>query len=603
METAPASAPPSFEGSPSRLIPEARDPAVFARHAAALALVESRARAEAASPIPPLPWSLFRLYADTGNRYLYEAAYFERRKRLSDLLVSVLAGRDSDGSLLAALQDMLWAICDEYTWALPAHLTESSHEGGRPDAVTLDLFASETGFYLAETLHCLGDAIDPRVAARVRAELRRRITDSFLGPYIDPWWTDGHNNWSAVCGGAIGAVFLYEERDPARRDAALARILDVFDRYLATFPDDGICEEGTGYWSYGFGYYVVFADLLRAYTAGAVDLFAKPKVAAIACYPQRAQLTADRTVSFSDGGRFNTPARFILERLHACFPGVFLPGGPIPGAPCQKPGHLLREFAWCDPARPAAIPADGVDFLAGQQWLVARQSPFAFAALFGNNGVSHNHNDVGSFLMVYDGVEGPMDLGPGEYTRQYFGPERYSILCCGSQGHSVPIVGGGFQKHGSERRAAGVEFTPEKDGVATFSGDIAPAYAIDGLDSLRRVFGVARAEARVTVSDTFVFGGAPLPVTERFVGYERPEPLAPGRVRFGAFIAEFDPALEPKVEALSSVSYGSPENRLAKKTDVFALDFELPPGATSFAISFGAAARRTEGAAPHGGRQ
>ena len=63
----------------------------------------------------------------------------------------------------------------------------------------------------------------------------------------------------------------------------------------------------------------------------------------------------------------------------------------------------------------------------------------AFAIKGGNNGEPHNHNDVGSFLYFIGEEEIISDLGAGEYTKAYFGPERYSVLCCSSRGHSVPI--------------------------------------------------------------------------------------------------------------------------------------------------------------------
>ena len=68
-----------------------------------------------------------------------------------------------------------------------------------------------------------------------------------------------------------------------------------------------------------------------------------------------------------------------------------------------------------------------------------------------------------------------MDLGSGLYTRQYFSPERYgdAILCCGSQGHSLPIVGGARQQAGAEFRATGVRLERAPgDAEIVFSGDM-----------------------------------------------------------------------------------------------------------------------------------
>ena len=77
--------------------------------------------------IPSLQYSDFRLFYDTGNRAQYEdgeRGYFPRRGRLAAFgMLSWLYGRKED---LAELCDILWAVCDEYTWAVPAHLVNEA---------------------------------------------------------------------------------------------------------------------------------------------------------------------------------------------------------------------------------------------------------------------------------------------------------------------------------------------------------------------------------------------------------------------------------------------------------------------------------------------
>ena len=567
-----------LRGSVDRVLAEARDPAAFARHGAELDAVVARAREAADSPIPPLPWSLLRLFKDTGNRRLFEKPYFERRRAFSALEVAILAGRDADGSLLAAFHDLLWAICDEYSWSLPAHYGPQ-----RPIPITLDLFASETGLYVAEALHLLGDRLDPRVADRCRAELRRRLLDSYLGDYPGYWWENGTNNWGAVCAGSLGIVFLYEEKDPARLKAALVRVLATMDAFLSSFPPDGTCLEGVGYWQYGFGLFALFADFVHQYTDGAVDLFADPRARRVALFPQGVALTATRTVSFADGSRFKPAvcdAETILRRHYG---DAVAPGGSHLDTPGTKPSMFVRSFLWGDGSQRAPTPPDGTVYLPDAQWLVVRKAPFAFAALFGNNGVPHNHNDIGSFLLVDGDGEGPMDLGSGEYTRQYFSAERYTIFCNGSQGHSVPIVGGRFQEAGGQRRAKDVAFE-ERDGKAFFSADIAGAYGVDGLVSLRRAFEVDPTAGSVELRDDFAFSGGPLAVTERFVGYAEAEITGPGEARFGVFAVSFDPALKASVRTEPM----SPHARMQGGDSqlVHILDIEVPAGTTSFVAVF-----------------
>src|SRR5699024_10794310 len=66
------------------------------------------------------------------------------------------------------------------------------------------------------------------------------------------------------------------------------------------FHDDGTCLEGYGYWEYGFGFYVYFADLLKKKTAGNINLFDDQKVKQIALFQQKVFLHRHMVVNFSD---------------------------------------------------------------------------------------------------------------------------------------------------------------------------------------------------------------------------------------------------------------------------------------------------------------
>ena len=575
-------------GSAANVLPDLRAPAPFARNISAVDAAEARARAALNEPIPPIPWSKFRLFKDTGNRSECERPYFIRRSLLADFEICLLAGRDTDGSILLALEDLIWAICDECTWALPAHVPNLVGNMGsdRPMEIDIDLFASETGLYLAEILHLLGGRLDQRVVTRCRNEIRRRILDSYLSDHPAYWWEHGTNNWGAVCAGSVGMTFLYEEIDPARRRAALARVLATMDAFLNSFPPDGTCEEGVGYWEYGFGFFALFADFVHQYTNGKADLFDDSRARRIALFPQSVALSPTRTVSFADGNRFSSgfsPARLILHRHYGDVVSLAKVGESLL-SPAPKPANRLRSLLWADPARPSDSLPDTTTFLSDAQWLVVRHAPFAFAALFGNNGVPHNHNDIGAFLLVDGDEEGPMDLGSGEYTRQYFSQERYTILCNGAQGHSVPIVGGTLQKAGGQYRASDVTFA-EDAGEIVFTGDIAGAYGLDVLASLRRTFRVRPEAGEAVVTDEFAFNGAPLSVTERFVGYAKAEIIGPGEARFGAFKATFDPSLKASVHTEPMSTHGK------TAVTVYILDIEVPAGTVKFEITFARTSR------------
>ncbi|MDR0377659.1 MAG: hypothetical protein LBH70_07690, partial [Spirochaetaceae bacterium] len=169
-------------------------------------------------PIPPLPYSLFILFDTEGDRKRFEEPYFERRNRLLVYgLSSWLWKRPED---ISALQDIIWAICDEYSWCLPAHMggksrspaSEAASSLGiitKPrfdTALTIDLFACETGLALAECCAALDGQISPVVLERARKEVYRRLIKSYLEYGAFQHWELLKMNWCSVCGGGLAAA-------------------------------------------------------------------------------------------------------------------------------------------------------------------------------------------------------------------------------------------------------------------------------------------------------------------------------------------------------------------------------------------------------------
>jgi len=64
------------------------------------------------------------------------------------MLLQVLAIYDD--KYIELLEDIVSAICDEITWSIPAHCLDRE-TGNTYKYYEIDLFASETAFYLAET--------------------------------------------------------------------------------------------------------------------------------------------------------------------------------------------------------------------------------------------------------------------------------------------------------------------------------------------------------------------------------------------------------------------------------------------------------------------
>ena len=64
------------------------------------------------------------------------------------------------------------------------------------------------------------------------------------------------------------------------------------------------------------------------------------------------------------------------------------------------------------------------------------------AAQGGTNGQSHNHNDVGNFVVYADGLPAIIDVGVETYTAKTFSSPRYGIWTMQSAYHNCPTIDG-----------------------------------------------------------------------------------------------------------------------------------------------------------------
>ncbi len=511
----------------------------------------SRAQVE---PTPELSFDAFRRFALTGTRREYERPYFARRARLAALALAAVI--DEEDAHLPALNETIWSICNEYAWCLPAHLGRMSGEPGAgriPPDQAIDLFASETAHALAETLALLGERLDPWLRYRIRSEIERRIFRPLFHDPVHFWWESAPMNWAAVCAGACGMAALLLEQDRERLAGMIDRCVRAMECFLEGFGDDGGCAEGVGYWQYGFGYYVYFADMLYECTAGQIDLFAGERIRRIASFPAAVSLGNDAFVNYSDGSAHLRLRPGLLSRL-ALRVNPDLPllhGIPAFDADaCYRWAHITRDLIWTDPAILGRPTPTGTVFLDHLGWVIDRRiaqgALLAFSARAGHNGEPHNQNDLGHFILHIDGESLLADLGAGVYTRQYFGPERYEHIHNSSEGHSVPLIDGQPQLPGAEHAARVVRCEPTADGVE-FEVDLTGAYGVPLLHELRRTFNwhcdTVAGQGRLILEDRVRCSAAPGSFEERFISLHEPE-IAPGvvvwRGAHGAVVLHYD---------------------------------------------------------------
>ena len=482
-------------------------------------------------PWPQLPASLYTEFARTGNRSHFQEPYFRRRQ---DLAVLVLAEcMEGQGRLLDEIANGFWLISEEATWCVPAHAERIAGDVlPRQDRQSVDLFACETAMVLAEAYYLLRDELEgfsPALCHRLRREVERRVI-SPVERRDDFHWFNGFNNWSPWCSSNVlgAAMYLLDDNDRLA-DLAL-RLMGVVDRFLAGYGPDGGCDEGPGYWGVAAGAMLVFLELLHSRTAGAVDIYDQPLIRNMGRFFADVHIHGPWFVNFADAPARHTPRRDVtyrygervglpeLQNLALLGARDWDPRGLVwpPIGDRQSGGDLpdmLRELFWVPAdARPGTLCKRTSVWLPDLQVLVARESATGSEGLFlaakgGHNGESHNHNDIGQFILYLNGDPAIIDVGVETYTRQTFSNERYEIWCIRSSGHNVPLVNDVEQAPGEDHRATEVAFSQdgETQRLEMYLEKAYPEAA--SLIELRREF-VLRAgkAASATVSDAYQVG-------------------------------------------------------------------------------------------------
>ena len=510
--------------APEMLIPElveaARNPQRLKAHPALPALLNEGAEVLAVvHDIPQLTYTMYRDVQRKTARFIYERPFHARRARLAAAALQVLLGNDE---YLNPMYDLMWAMCEESVWIVPQR-----------EDLTIDLRTAATIMDLSEICVALANRVEDRIIERVKAEIERRVFCDYLENYGKRTisWHLGTNNWNGVCNGGVGAAFLLLEEDPKRLALALEIVLEGLNHFLATaFEEDGTSSEGVGYWQYGLSNFIAFSEMLRIRTEGAIDLLDNDRVREICQYPTAVMLSPGKYFAFSDCNEENTFNAGLMARLseRAGAPDLL---DVIAGVEAVERTFNLfhtvwRSLLWWDGTRRDApritdvhLPGGGVTRLVSR---TADGIPVVLAAKAGHNGVPHNHNDVGTFVLHVDGETLLCDPERGLYDNyKKFGHDN--VLFSNSYGHSVPVIGGRPQSKGAEYAGEVTAYEPD-EAEKRVEMELAGAYEFAGLTTARRVFrlqSVGEASGELVIEGRYAVSSEPIAVEEVFVTWHR----------------------------------------------------------------------------------
>ncbi|WP_030904958.1 heparinase II/III domain-containing protein [Streptomyces sp. NRRL F-5126] len=511
--------------------------------------VVEAATASLGEPWPGLTATSFARFARDGDRSRHQEPVFARRARLGRavLAMALTFGTSQAGAFADEVMDGVWALCEETTWCWPAHdfRVLGAEHGLLPDPSrpTLDLGASGTAVLLALTDAIAGDELDSRDPL-VRSRLRREVSTRVLLPYLEreEWgWFDGStaklNNWNPWIHSELLLATALTEESAERRAALMSRILRGLENYLEAQPRDGGCDEGPHYWWRAGASLFECLETITSLLGTDEGVFGHPLVRAMARYPVSTWIGDGWSVNFADGPA--RPREMVPALLHRYGRRTGQPevraharalweadGGAIrqPAGPfdLRRTLDTLLDPEW-EAAPPARFPLPGHTWLPDTQVLVARARAgsgrgLLVAAKGGHNDESHNHNDVGNFIVAVDSRPLIIDAGVGTYRRETFSEERYGIWSMTSEYHNVPVVDGFGQLPGHGFRAASVAAHHE-GGTDELTCDMAPAYPRRaGLDSWTRAVRLVRgSDERVEVTDSWHARAAPRSLALHFL--------------------------------------------------------------------------------------
>ncbi len=476
----------------------------------------SEARELLKQDIPEQPDDLYLDFSRTGNRTRWQRVSGRRRGRIRTFALAECM--ENKGRFVPAFEEIVRVLCSERTWVMPAHDRDLTNFHGK--SVDIDLGSSGLAWSLATADYLLADKLSSEARRLLRENLDRRIFQPYhemvSGRREKNWWMTGTNNWNAVCLASVTGSALAVIDSSEDRALFIAAAEHYSKNFLEGFTDDGYCSEGLGYWNYGFGYYIMLCESIYQATSGKVDLLQDAKVKQAATFGSRIEIINGVYPAFADCSIRAEPSSslmYFISRRFALGLRKWEQYDPVSGS-----GSLYQSMMYSFPnSASRSLPRQNASEGPGiRSWfenagvLICRParnstSSLAVALKGGHNNEHHNHNDVGSFVVVLG--DRPLLLDPGGevYTARTFSGRRYESNVLNSFGHPVPLVNGKLQRTG--RQATGKivrnEFTEDVD---TLLLDISSAYDVPELEKLQRKFLYSRQDSgSLTVTDEVVF--------------------------------------------------------------------------------------------------
>jgi hypothetical protein len=318
--------------------------------------------------------------------------------------------------------------------------------------------------------------------------------------------------------------------------------MKLIDIYLNGLGEDGGCDEGPSYWFAAGGSVFDALETLQSASANRINIFDEALVGKMASYIYKMHIADNYFVNFADADpRFSGDGVLLYRFGHAIKDdtlsqfGLYLyeRNGRVLGEGFQKPRRIRNLISVKDlPSSKANYTPSAEAWFSDIQVLSARTKSGLFLATHaGHNGESHNHNDVGDFIVYLGSEPVIIDAGRGNYTAKTFSSKRYELWFTQSQYHNLPVINGFGQLAGNQFKANQVKHLSSENETSLLM-DISKAYPKEaGIVFWNRSVELNRAENRVEITDDYSLNKSPQSLEQIFMTVCDVDISEPGKIK------------------------------------------------------------------------
>lgn len=348
------------------------------------------------------------------------------------------------------------------------------------------------------------------------------------------------NNWNPWIMSNWLMTSLLLEKDDLRRAEMVYAAMKGLDLYINGLGEDGGCDEGPSYWFAAGGSVYDCLELLEKSTSGQINIFKEPIIQKMAAYVYKAHIDGFYFTNFADADPVLKPDGLMLYRF-----GLAL-----------KDENMKQFGQWANlnfnrfevngnqrmrtienmmtikdiPSQTIYQPVQDA-WISDIQVMTTRSAGGLYlAAHGGHNAESHNHNDVGDFIVYADGKPMVVDAGRGNYTSRTFSSKRYDLWFTQSNYHNLPIINGIGQKEGRSFEAANVTCQMNEKS-ATLQMDLTTAYPKEAkINKWLRSLTLQRDKEKIILVDDYVLENIPSSLQHIFMTVCEVDISVPGKI-------------------------------------------------------------------------